>query len=87
VAVIACLRWPPALIRSADGTGKSFPDSAREAILDVCAQLTPVVEPGDDCVWMDWTGCGEAERLAEKLSAALARLRGAPAAAERAALR
>jgi len=87
VAVIACLRWPPALIRSADGTGKSFPDSAREAILDVCAQLTPVVEPGDDCVWMDWTGCGEAERLAEKLSAALARLSGAPAAAERAAAR
>lgn len=91
MAVIACLRWPPAMGLAPDGAHATplysgcAAGSAREALLDFCAQLTPIVEPDDDCIWMDWTGCGEVRKLAEKLSAELARLSGATAAAARSA--
>lgn len=49
-------------------------EAVLEAVLDVCAQLTPVVEPDGEHIWMDWTGCGPVPQLIEKLSLELARL-------------
>lgn len=59
MSVIACLQLP---------SGRSVCD---EAIWDICADLTPVVEPDDECVWMDWSGCGSVPKLADKLAAGL----------------
>lgn len=38
-----------------------------EAVRAVCAQLTPVVEPLSDRIFMDWTGCGPVPKLARQL--------------------
>lgn len=46
------------------------------AVCDLCAELTPVVEPAPDCVWMDWTGGPPAAVLAHRLAGRLARLAG-----------
>lgn len=42
-----------------------------EAVCNVCARLTPVVEPAEDRIFMDWTGCGDVEQLAERLAEGL----------------
>jgi len=44
------------------------------AVCDLCAELTPVVEPAADCVWMDWTGGPPVPMLAARLAEALAAL-------------
>ena len=44
------------------------------AVCDLCAELTPVVEPAADCVWMDWTGGPPVPVLAARLAEALAAL-------------
>lgn len=58
MSVIACVQFPTK-------------QCVTDAVLDVCAGLTPVVEPDARRVWMDWTGCGRVEVLAEKLATAL----------------
>lgn len=42
------------------------------AVCDLCSELTPVVEPVADCVWMDWTGGPPVPTLAARLAEALA---------------
>lgn len=105
MTVIACLQLPPKNIndggtdgvtdsvtgdvnRAVDGVGTEISGDA--AVLDVCAQLTPVVEPDGDRIWMDWTGCGSVPSLMEKLASGLARLHdtnGATAASSRRSVR
>ena len=41
------------------------------AVCDLCTELTPVVEPAADCVWMDWTGGPPVPVLAARLAEAL----------------
>lgn len=72
MTVIACLQLPRK--RHSAGTP---PASSMDAALDLCAQLTPVVEPDGEQIWMDWTGCGAVPALVEKLASGLARLTGA----------
>lgn len=42
-----------------------------EAVCNICGELTPIVEPSLNRIYMDWTGCGDvvilAKRLAERL--------------------
>lgn len=40
------------------------------AVCDLCAELTPVVEPAADCVWMDWTGGPPVPVLAARIAKA-----------------
>ncbi|MBO8141872.1 MAG: hypothetical protein H0Z37_06830 [Firmicutes bacterium] len=40
-------------------------------VCDLCAALTPVVEPDAGCVWMDWTGLRPVPALAGELAQAL----------------
>lgn len=60
MTVIACLQF--------------LPDRAGETVLDICSQLTPIVEPDGERIWMDWTGCGAVPALVEKLTEQLTRV-------------
>lgn len=72
MTVIACLQLPS----ERNSVKPGIAGMSDDAVLDLCAQLTPVVEPDGDRIWMDWTGCGAVPELAEKLAAGLARLTG-----------
>src|SRR5690606_21073900 len=72
VTVIACLQLPS----ERNSVKPGIAGMSDDAVLDLCAQLTPVVEPDGDRIWMDWTGCGAVPELAEKLAAGLTRLTG-----------